>query len=431
MAMTNPWGIGLALLAFACFAAGAPAADLAGTWTGTWTKDGDALVVTVTFDQSQQGVSGFFDSDALQVSQIPFGATSYTPPHVHFVLAGDSTTSVFDGTLKGDLVEGSFTEAGTKGSFRLVRTHGTHAAVEAREVAFGNGKVTLAGTLLVPAGAGPHPAVLFLHGSGAEGRWANRYLAERFLGAGFAALITDKRGVSQSTGDWHTAGFEDLAEDGASGIRFLRSQPDIDGRKIGVYGHSQGGTLAPLVATRAGNVAFVIGSAAGGIDLADMEEYSVGNSIGVPALPPDEAADAKSFVRAIVDVGYRGRSRGELDLLAARFKGRAWYFDPPPPENFYWSFARRIAAYTPAAYWRQVKAPVLLLFGERDERVPPVRSSRAIVAALHAGGNRNVTLRMFPGADHTFSLPTPKGGWPKHVPDYADAMIAWARDKTK
>jgi dipeptidyl aminopeptidase/acylaminoacyl peptidase len=71
------------------------------------------------------------------------------------------------------------------------------------------------------------------------------------------------------------------------------------------------------------------------------------------------------------------------------------------------------------------------LFGERDERVPPVRSSRAIVAALHAGGNRNVTLRMFPGADHTFSLPTPKGGWPKHVPDYADAMIAWARDKTK
>ncbi len=419
-----------ALLAFAGLSPAVGASDIAGTWVGTWTKNGDALPVSVTFRRSEQSLTGSFDSDALQVAGIPFRDTSFASPNVHFVLAGDSTTSVFDGILNDNIAQGTFVEAGTKGSFRLIRTHAEQPPIASREISFANAGTTFSGTLLLPAGTHRHPAILFLHGSGPEGRWANRYLAERFARAGFAALIYDKRGVGKSTGDWHTAGFDDLANDAAAAIRFLRAQPEIDGGKIGIYGHSQGGTIAPLAATYAGDIAFIIGSAAGGIDPADLEEYSVENSIGVPALPPDEAADAKSFVHAIVDVGYRGKPRQELDALAARFKGRPWYFDPPPQENSYWSFASRIAAYKPADYWRQVKAPVLLLFGERDERVPPARSSSAIIAALHAGGNDDVTLRMFPGADHTFVLPTLNGGWPKHVPNYADVMIAWARSKT-
>ena len=429
--MSRGWALALTLFALVGFTQISYATDIVGTWTGTWTKNGDALPVSVTFFRSDGSISGSFDSDALQVAGIPFREVNYTPPNIHFVLAGDTSTSTFDGALKDGIVEGTFADGGTKGSFRLVRTQAAQPAIRAREITFNNGDVRLAGTLFLPQSAGAHPAIVFLHGSGAEGRWANHYLAERFAKSGFVALIYDKRGVGQSIGDWHTAGFEDLADDALAGIRFLQAQPEIDKKKIGIYGHSQGGTLAPLVAARAGDLAFVIGSAAGGIDPAEMEEYSVGNSIDISSLPPHEAVDAKAFVSAIVDVGYRGKPRAQLDLLSTRFKDRAWHFDPPPPDNFYWSFARRIAAYNPARYWRQVNAPVLLLFGARDQRVPPVRSSSAIIAALHSVGNETVTLRMFPEADHTFNLPVPNGSWPKHVPDYADIMIAWAHDKAK
>jgi hypothetical protein len=91
--------------------------------------------------------------------------------------------------------------------------------------------------------------------------------------------------------------------------------------------------LAPLVAART-SIAFVIGSAASGIDPAELEEYSICNSIGLAKLTQKDAADARSFVHAIVDTGYRGKPRAELDVIATRFKGRPWYFDPPPPEDY-------------------------------------------------------------------------------------------------
>jgi dipeptidyl aminopeptidase/acylaminoacyl peptidase len=267
-----------------------------------------------------------------------------------------------------------------------------------------------------------------LHGSGAEGRWASRYLAQKFARGGFAALTFDKRGVGASKGDWRTAGFEDLADDAVAGIRWLQSQPEVDPARIGIYGHSQGGTITPLVARRAGALAFVIAAAASGLDPAETEIYSIENSIGVPGLPPNERADAKSFVREIVDVAYHGKSRTTLDKMIVQFRGRSWYFDPPPLKHHYWSFSRRIAGYRALDHWREVRAAVLLLFGAHDARVPPEKSAAAITGALKAAGNAGVTLKTYADADHTFTLVPRTGAWPKRVPDYADTLTAWARE---
>ena len=398
--------------------------------------NGDALPVTVTFGKTRNGYYGSFDSDALQVAGIPFSEARQTGKHVHFVVKGDRSTSVFNGEERDDRIDGTFIENGLraplKGTFHLARAKAPPPpVVEFRNVDFRNGDVKLGGTLLLPEGRGYHPAILLLHGSGPEGRFANRWLAQQFARAGFVALIFDKRGVGESTGDWKNAGFDALCGDAVAGIRLLQSLADVDPQKVGIYGHSQGGTIAPLVAVGAGNLAFLIASAAGGSDPASIEEYSVGNSIGISMLSLDEANDARRFVHAIVDVAYRGAPRAKLDALAAKFNNRSWYFEPPPTDNFYWSFARRIAAYRPPKYWRQVKAPVLLLFGEKDERVPPVQSSRAIEAALRLGNNHDVTLKMYPEADHTFSLRVTNGGWPRHVPGYATDMIEWAKAKTR
>jgi uncharacterized protein len=187
----------------------------------------------------------------------------------------------------------------------------------------------------------------------------------------------------------------------------VQSQPEVDAARVGIYGHSQGGTIAPLVAAYAGNLDFVIASAAGGIAPADCETYSVGNSIGLSHLPPVERADAQGYLDALIDVAYRGTNRAMLDALAAKLQTRDWYFDPPPPGNSWWAFSRQIAGFNPPNYWRKVRAPVLLLYGMHDERVPPLASANAIEAALKGAGNKRVSLKMFPGADHTFTIVDP------------------------
>jgi dipeptidyl aminopeptidase/acylaminoacyl peptidase len=134
---------------------------------------------------------------------------------------------------------------------------------------------TLSGTLLLPLTKGPHPAIVFLHGAGAEGRYASRFLAEHFARYGIAALVYDKRGVGKSTGDWKRSDFGDLAEDAIAGISFLQQRKEINPRQIGIYGHSQGGMIAPLIASRAKEVAFVISGAGSAVPLYEAEVNSI------------------------------------------------------------------------------------------------------------------------------------------------------------
>lgn len=401
--------------------------DLAGDWTGTWTKDGDALPVTMTFAKVGDAYSGAFDSNALQVAGIPLSDVSEINSKIHFQIKGDETTTAFDGEIAGEAMSGKFTDGKDQGSFELVRSALRSAQIRASEVTFRDKDVTLAGTLLLPAMPGKHPAILFLHGSGPEGRWANHYLAQKFAERGIVALIYDKRGIGRSTGDWQTATLNELADDAAAGIRLLQSQSAVDATCVGIYGHSQGGTIAPLVAVRAKDLRFVIASAAGGIDPAEIETYSVENSIGVVKLPPSERADAQSYVHALIDVAYRGKDRVPLEAMAAKFKSRDWYVAPPPPDNPYWLISKQMAAFKPAEYWRQIKVPVLLVYGAHDERVPPRESASAIQSALESGGNRKATVRIYSNADHTFTIVDPphNGGWPRHEPDYADVLGSW------
>jgi hypothetical protein len=407
--------------------------DLSGTWTGYWVKDHDPLPVTVTFANAGGSFTGKFDSDALQVADIPFSAVGDNSGNVHFELKGDQTTTEFDGTLAGNVIKGVFTEGARKGAFILDRATSPAPVFATRDVSFADNGTKLAGTLLLPTTPGKHPAILFLQGSGPEGRWANRWLAQKFVDAGFVALIFDKRGVGQSGGDWQKADFDALASDAVAGVRFLQIQPEVDTKLVGIYGHSQGGTIVPLVADDAGNLAFVIASAAGGLPPADVERYSIENNIGYSTLPADEKIAAKAYIDALIGAAYRGEDRTTLDALAEADKVQNWYFDPPPPESFYWNFSRRIASFDPSRAWRKVKTPVLLVYGLKDERVPPKQSAAAIGRALKVGHNDKVMVRYFPQADHTFTVvnPAKTGGWPQHQLDFASFLVNWARQQVR
>jgi dienelactone hydrolase len=239
---------------------------------------------------------------------------------------------------------------------------------------------------------------------------------------GVAALIYDKRGVGGSTGSWEEAGIEDLAADAAAAVAFARTRAEIDPHRVGIHGHSQGGTIAPLAAVRS-EADFVIGSAAAGLPMADVEVYSVGNAIGLSSLPPDEAALAKAYVDAIVDVAYRGAPREELEAAVSRAEGHDWYFAPPGPEGSYWSFSRRFAEFDPLAWWARIRVPVLLVYGSGDERVPAEASRAAIVQAI--GDRAPVESHVLEGADHTFRVRGPGDVWPRTVEGYPDAILEW------
>lgn len=399
---------------------------LAGTWTGIWVRVPDTLAVTMRFEKAESGWTGTFESERLRVEGIPFTEVAFHPPDLSLHLVGDATTTVFTGRVYGDSLTGTLREEGEHGSFAFARAGEIRAGLREEDVRFRSSGVELAGTLILPAGTGPHPVVVFLHGSGGEGRWASRYLARRFARAGVAALVWDKRGVGESGGDWRDAGFEDLAADAAAAIEFLRSRPEIDAGRVGIHGHSQGGTIASLAAVRS-DANFVMGSAAAGVPMADSEEYSIGNFIGLPSLPPEEATIAAAYVEALVAAAYRGAPHAELEAAVARARGHAWFFEPPGPDDAYWQFSRRIADFDPLVWWRQVEVPVLLVYGARDERVPVEPSRAAIVAALESNGKARVTVQVFEDGDHTFRTRRPGDVWPRTVEGYPGALIEWLR----
>jgi dienelactone hydrolase len=421
----TPLRAALALALLAAVPARPLAQDLAGSWTGDWIRAADTLGVTMRFEHGGEEWTGMFDSERLRVAGIPFTDVEFDPPVVRLRMVGDATTMEFEGQVAGDSLSGTLVEDGDEGRFAFARSREAPPALLEEEVRFWNGEVELAGTLVFPSGDGPFPAVVFLHGSGPEGRWASRFLAAQVVREGFAALIWDKRGIGASAGSWEAASFEDQAGDAAAAVAYLRSRPEVDAAKVGIHGHSQGGTIAPLSAVRSA-ADFVIASAGSGLPMADVEVYSVGNAIGVSSLPPDEAALAKAYVDAIVDVAYRGAPRERLDRAAAAAEGHDWYFEPPPPDDPYWSFSRRIADFDPLSWWSQVRVPVLLVYGSEDERVPAEPSRDAILRAI--GDHAPVETRVFEGADHTSRVRRPGDVWPRTVEGYPDAVLEWLGD---
>src|SRR5438105_4679639 len=278
-----------------------------------------------------------------------------TGPSVHFVLVGDATTIMFDGKLNAIAIAGEFQEGDARGTFSLRRVDAKPPTFKQEEVSFRNGDVTLSGTLLVPITEELHPAVVFLHGSGSEGRYAGRFLAEYFTRQGIAALIYDKRGVGKSTGDWKHSDFTDLAGDAIAGIHFLQQRKEINPRKIGIYGHSQGGSIAPLVAARSRDVAFVISGAGGGVPMYEAEINSLTNQIRAKGVTGDDLAEATAFIQIFISVARTGEGWAQLDTAIAKARDTKWLpiLGVPARDNYFWRYYRQIADYNPAVYWEK------------------------------------------------------------------------------
>lgn len=402
-----------------------PSADVAtGEWAGMMSRSGDHL--GVRFDLSADpSVRSTFSAPDLGAIDVPLQRVTLGM-QVHWELVGDASTTVFDGAIRGDALTGTFTENGSAGTFALHRVSATTGKRYAeRDVAFYNGGVRLGGTLFLPAGTGSHPGIIFVHGSGDEGRWASAFLADYAARHGIAALIYDKRGVGASSGNWRTSTLPDLAADARAGIRLLAQTPGVDSRRIGVYGHSQGGGIAPEIAAGNPLVSFVV-AADGPVGPQYLQDIYRVDTYLEQHYSGKQLADAERLYREFVDVARTGGSHAQLraDIRAA---GNAtWLTDVgiPDDRSWVWDWYPRYAHYDNRSAWKKVRVPVLILFGGKDALVPVKPSIDQTIALLKQGGDPPVTVRVFDDADHTLRVPPKTAqGWP-HLPSGFPDVIA-------
>jgi alpha-beta hydrolase superfamily lysophospholipase len=405
-----------------------------GRWEGVMVREGAELPVSFDFTNPAAGLKVSFNSPTQRAMGIPLSKVSYTAPRLHFELVGDATTIIFDGELNADTIAGHFREGNAEGTFSISRVNATPPTFKEEEVSFRNGDVTLSGTLLLPLTKGTHPAVVFIHGAGSEGRYASRFLAEYFTRHGIAALIYDKRGVGKSTGDWKRSDFNDLAGDAIAGIHFMQQRKEINPRETGLYGHSQGGMIVPLAASRSKDVAFIVSGAGSAVPVYESEINSITSQIRAKGISGNDLAEATEFIKMWVNVMRTGQGWEQFDKAVEKVRETKWFpmLHVPPKDHWIWAFHKRIYDYNSADYWAQVNVPVLVIYGERDLYVPVAQSISDIERALSKAKNRDYTILVLPRASHAFIV-EPEAGqpfeWWHMAPGFPDLLTAWINQR--
>jgi dienelactone hydrolase len=306
-------------------------------------------------------------------------------------------------------------------------------------VHFTNGGVTLAGTLVLPEGSQPHPAVVLFHGSGPQKR--DLFTARWFAAQGIAALAYDKRGVGESTGDFRKVPFMDLSDDGLAALQYLKSRKQIDAKRIGVWGLSQGGWLGPLAASRSTDIAFVIAVSGPGVSPGEQMIVYYANELrdqGVAERDVREASTMRRDIWAYMSSGL-GYEKVKAELNQARTK--PWFkqakrqqddsFGPLPtpaernkPVGRSLLWFKQEAVYDPVPALRALRVPALFLFGDHDRLIPVDESVAIIQRVLAEDQHHDFTIRVFPNVDHGMQLAT-GDAMGETDPQYLKTMHDW------
>jgi len=281
-------------------------------------------------------------------------------------------------------------------------------------------KVKLAGTLTTPRTPGPHPAVLLITGSGAQDRDESLMGHKPFLvisdaltRRGIAVLRVDDRGYAKSTGDVKSGTTADFAADALACVAFLKRRPEIDPKRIGLVGHSEGGVIAAMVAAQSRDVAFVVllaGTGLPGEQILYLQHALIARAGGRDQQQLEKDRQEEEKLYTIL--------KREQDVAVAEKQLRALYdaqseAERAKPENSKARFEqmlpmvlspwfRYFLTLDPRPYLRKIKVPLLALNGERDLQVPTKQNLAAIREALAIAKNPDVTTRELPGLNHLF-----------------------------
>jgi uncharacterized protein len=279
---------------------------------------------------------------------------------------------------------------------------------------------TLAGTLTLPKTGGPFPAVLLITGSGQQDRDETilghkpfLVLSDYLTRRGIAVLRVDDRGIGGSKGDLANATTEDFASDVLAGVNYLKTRKEIDPHKIGLAGHSEGGMIAPMVAVKSPDVAFIVLLAGTGVPGTQISLYQMETLMKQSGASEAEIAKSRNLQQKLY-----GILEHETDAKTRHAKLKQAFEESMTAEdrkkagaeaNIEQSataverpWTRFYFFHDPRETLRLVHCPVLAINGDKDMQVPSKINLPEIEKALKEGGNADFTIKSLPNLNHLF-----------------------------
>ena len=425
--------------------------DIDGTWLGTVDMGVAKLRVVFHITNTEDGLVATMDSPDQNLRDIPM--TSCTRDGANLKIEARNLNGVFEGKIAADLqsIDGTFTQMGAAHPLPLKRVK-DQAELEVRrpqtpnkpypyreeEVSYDNKvqNVRLAATFTIPPGTGTFPAVLLITGSGPQDRDESLMghkpfliLSDYLTRHGIAVLRADDRGTGKSTGAFAGATTSDFATDAEAGVAYLKTRSEVNPHKIGLIGHSEGGLIAPMIAARNRDVAFIVMMAGTGVP-GDQVLVAQGEAIelAMGKSPTDAATDAAHEKETIKLVETEKDERALEKELKQTMAGRV-------PEALMGAQIKEITSpwfryfltYDPATALRKVTCPVLAINGSLDKQVLPDQNLPAIRKALEQAGNKHFEIDELPGLNHLFQ--TAKTGAPAEYAEIEETMSPVALGK--
>ena len=408
------------------------AQDITGEWNGILSVQGMELRLVFHISRQDSIYDAKIDSPDQKAFGIPASETSFKNSTLHLAIA--KIGARYQGRYGSNGIEGIFYQSGQSFPLNLTRDQAekkvllrpqepkTPLPYYSEEVKFPSegGRVELAGTLTLPDGRKKFPTAILITGSGPQNRDEEfmthkpfLVLADHLTKNGIAVLRYDDRGFGQSTGNYGRATSADFANDVRAAIAYLKTRKEIDPSRIGLVGHSEGGLIAPIVATDT-KVAFIVLLAGPGVPGSQILLEQIA------AITRSRGADEERIqrqVRTSRDVFELFNQYGEDESFESRLK--EYLHDAISKNNivpegmnesefitlqvsqFRSPWMRYFLKYDPASSLKNVKCPVFALNGEKDIQVAP-ENLIVIEKAIRQGGNGHVMIKEFPGMNHLF-----------------------------
>jgi pimeloyl-ACP methyl ester carboxylesterase len=402
-----------------------------GLWQGAVETHGMRLRFQLHISHDTEGsLIAALDSLDQGVTGLPANHVTLKDPIFHFEIP--SVAGVYEGSLNGakNAIAGKWSQTSADNlsldfkrsdqtlELRRPQTPARPFPYVEEEVTFGGGAQgnLLAGTLTLPKGDGPFPAVLLIAGSGPQDRdesLANHrpflLIADALTRKGIAVLRYDKRGVGKSTGNPDTATTIDLAADAQAALAFLKSRKEIDGSRIGLIGHSEGAIIAPYMAGHSKEVKWMVLLAAP-VTTGEKTLLNQSELIGRAGGLSDEQLEASlGFDQAAYALVRKEKDPNALaEKLVALVKESG--LDAALPPAALETQLRMLASpwfrffldYDPLPNLKAVNCPVLALYGQKDLQVAPKANLPLLQKALHDSMNTQAETRELPELNHLF-----------------------------
>ncbi len=413
------------------------AQEITGQWNALLKVQGTQLRLIFHINKTENGYTTTMDSPDQGVKDIAATSTSFENNVLKITV--DNAKMEYVGTLNNDQkIIGTFKQGNFSTPLNLSRDEAKKQELKrpqepkepfgyyTEEVTFQNTKdsITLAGTLTTPNKAGVFPVVILITGSGPQNRNEELLghkpflvLADYLTKNGIAVLRYDDRGIAKSKGNFKTATTADFATDVEAAVKYLQTRKEINQHRIGLIGHSEGGVIAPMVASRNKNINFIVllaGTGLQGNELLLLQKELIEKADGVDevSIQKGKASNKGAFDIVIkssnteslkneLKAYYRELLKDTTNSIKPKGIGNTDFINMQVKQltSPWWQY---FIKYNPEEALQKVKCSVLAINGEKDLQVPAKENLSAIKQALDKGKNRKYTIKALPNLNHLF-----------------------------